>query len=95
MRVLVMYDIVDNRCRRRLADLLESVGVRLQWSVFECTLRGIGEHRRLLDAIEALVDHSTDRVRIYRIGDNRVGENAVHVIGKAVEDPLPDMWIFG
>jgi len=90
-----MYDVVDDRRRRRLADLLSSVGVRLQWSVFECTLRGPGEQRWLVGAVDGIVDHSADRVRVYRIGDGRHGGEAVHVIGRAVEDPLPDVWIVG
>ena len=38
MFYLICYDIVDDRRRTRTAHLLEGYGLRIQKSVFECTL---------------------------------------------------------
>lgn len=35
---LVSYDITSDRRRRRIANLLENYGKRIQYSVFECYL---------------------------------------------------------
>lgn len=35
---LVSYDITSDRRRRRIANLLENYGKRIQYSVFECDL---------------------------------------------------------
>lgn len=36
MLVVVVYDIPDNKRRKKLADFLEGYGRRVQYSVFEC-----------------------------------------------------------
>lgn len=38
MRVVVSYDISDDKRRRMIAKLLEGYGYRVQYSVFECDL---------------------------------------------------------
>ena len=38
MRVVVSYDISDDKRRRMVAKLLEGYGYRVQYSVFECDL---------------------------------------------------------
>ncbi|MEB3225315.1 MAG: CRISPR-associated endonuclease Cas2 [Synechococcus sp.] len=38
MFYLVAYDIGDNKRRKKIADLMEGYGVRVQYSVFECHL---------------------------------------------------------
>ncbi len=34
----VSYDISSNKLRKKVADLLEDYGIRIQYSVFECDL---------------------------------------------------------
>jgi CRISPR-associated protein Cas2 len=60
----VAYDIVDDACRTRVAQVLEGYGNRVQWSVFECLLdpAQLAELRaRLLSEI----DSQEDSVRFY------------------------------
>lgn len=40
MRVVISYDISDDRRRNKIARLLEGYGYRVQYSVFECELDG-------------------------------------------------------
>jgi CRISPR-associated protein Cas2 len=66
MRYVVAYDVSDDARRTRLANLLETYGERVQFSVFECDL-----DRRELAQVIAAVEHlawpGTDRVRFYRL----------------------------
>lgn len=38
MRVIVSYDVSDDRRRRKVAKIMEGYGYRVQYSVFECDL---------------------------------------------------------
>lgn len=40
MRVVVSYDISDDKRRREVAKIMEGYGYRVQYSVFECDLTG-------------------------------------------------------
>ena len=93
MKYLVMYDICDDRRRYRVAKLLEAKGIRLQWSVFECTVRLQSELRHFVQCIKGEIDETTDQVRLYQVSDQRLGEDSLVILGQAIEDPMPDVWI--
>jgi CRISPR-associated protein Cas2 len=38
MRIVVSYDVSDNKRRRKVAQIMEGFGYRVQYSVFECDL---------------------------------------------------------
>lgn len=38
MRIVISYDISDNKRRRKIAKILEGYGYRVQYSIFECDL---------------------------------------------------------
>ena len=38
MRIVVSYDVSDDRRRRKVAKIMEGYGYRVQYSVFECDL---------------------------------------------------------
>jgi len=66
MLVVIAYDITDNRRRTRVANVLDGIGRRVQYSVFEAVI----EDERLypvLRRLEELIVPSEDRVRVYRI----------------------------
>ncbi len=65
MFVVVSYDIVCDRRRRKVYKILEGYGVRQQYSLFECDL---GEEviAELVRKISFEVDTDEDSVRIYR-----------------------------
>ena len=64
--VLVIYDIVNNKRRTKLAKCLQGYGFRVQKSAFEAM---ISErlYKKLIDEIPQMIDKEEDSVRIYRI----------------------------
>lgn len=77
-KLIVVYDITDDKRRRNLFKLLKSYGIRTQYSFFECLLSGRQEEKlkyQILDIIEPSEDkvgfiHLCDRCfdRIKRFG---------------------------
>ena len=64
--LLIIYDIVDNKRRTKLARTLEGFGVRVQFSAFECHLV-LSEINELNKKIKPLIDESEDSLRVYRM----------------------------
>lgn len=65
MRLIISYDISSDRRRRKVAQILEGYGYRVQFSVFECDLdaRRLAElQRRLRPLVSKKADES---VRFY------------------------------
>jgi CRISPR-associated protein Cas2 len=93
MLVIVCYDVntetkAGQRRLRRVAKVCESVGQRVQKSVFECqvTLAGLEElERRLLDEI----DLQLDCLRLYRLPDTKGAEVREHGRFRAVDFEKP------
>jgi CRISPR-associated protein Cas2 len=66
MRVVISYDIAGDRARRKVADLMESVLRRVQYSVFE----GDVPETQLKDAVDkalGYIDPEVDSLRVYHI----------------------------
>ena len=68
---LVTYDISCNRRRRKISDLLEGYGKRVQWSVFECQLSA-KKYQKLRDRLQPRVKPE-DNIRFYPISAHTVG----------------------
>lgn len=66
--LLVCYDLADDDRRADVSQLLSSVGVRVQLSVYECRVRGRTELDRLRSSLRAIIDEHEDQVRIYNVG---------------------------
>ena len=64
--VLIIYDIVDNRKRVKLAKLLSGYGKRVQKSAFEAMLT-TQIYNKLIEEIPRYIDKTEDNVRIYKI----------------------------
>ena len=64
--VLIIYDIVDNRKRVKLAKLLSGYGKRVQKSAFEAMLT-TQRYNKLIEEIPRSIDKTEDNVRIYKI----------------------------
>lgn len=73
MRIIVAYDISDNKRRERLRKSLRQFGNPVQKSVFECDLtqRQIEKMERV---IRAIISVSKDNVRYYKICNACAGE---------------------
>lgn len=86
MLYLITYDVpsspAGDRRRSRVARLLEGMGLRVQYSVFEVELPP-ENLPRLLNSIEELIDHEEDSVRVYPLcaactgRATRLGQDAV------------------
>lgn len=80
--VLVIYDISDNKRRRKMVKVIESYGFRVQKSAFEAVLRP-SKYEKLIKEIEKIPD-KTDSIRIYKIQ----GRGTVETFGQefTIED---------
>ena len=66
MLTLIAYDITEDRRLRRVAQICEDFGVRVQYSIFECHL----EEDELTDLwlkLLAEIDEDEDRLVAYKI----------------------------
>lgn len=61
---MIVYDIVDDKRRTKVARFLESLGERVQKSVFEVYLTP-PELEKLLRKVEKLIRLNEDAVRVY------------------------------
>jgi len=64
--ILVIYDIVNNKCRTDFAKKMNGYGFRVQKSAFEAMVSE-NLYRKLLTEIPKLIDKTTDSVRVYKI----------------------------
>jgi CRISPR-associated protein Cas2 len=73
MNYLVTYDIENNKNRKKLSDLLEAYGQRVNYSVFECILNQT-KLKKLQKKImeEELFNKKSDSIRFYHICKNCV-----------------------
>jgi CRISPR-associated protein Cas2 len=90
MRVVVCYDVVEDRKRNRLAKALKKFLTRVQKSVFEGEIRE-RKYEEMKNAIIREIDREVDSVRIYNLCVRCY--TAVEVIGTAVflEDDEKDI----
>lgn len=78
--VVVSYDIVDDRRRRKVMKTLAGYGQRVQYSVFECEVRP-ADLEQLKARLGELIKECEDDVRFYPLCE-RCLEN-VTTLGKA------------
>ena len=65
--VLVCFDIVEDRNRRRAVKIIEEYGNRVQKSVFECNKISEEQFLKMKNRLEDCIDTMWDTVRFYRI----------------------------
>jgi CRISPR-associated protein Cas2 len=78
--ILVIYDIVENKQRTKIAKKLLGWGERVQRSAFECHLT-IKQYDLMLRDILPLVNEELDLLRVYRL----TGHAELRVWGKIPE----------
>lgn len=87
--LVVSYDISSNRRRYKVMKILEGFGARVQYSVFECTLKPnqIEDLRRRLkrlieqeDSVRFYFLGAEDVKRIERLGDERLVEERIFIM---------------
>jgi CRISPR-associated protein Cas2 len=82
---VVVYDISDDKRRKKIADLLEGYGKRVQYSVFECLLTQV-KYDELRSRLKKRVKLPEDSVRFYPLSR----QNLNHVEtwgGKSITTP--------
>lgn len=90
MLVIVVYDIPDDKRRKKLANFLEGYGRRVQYSVFECFI-SLPEMRSLYEKVKKRVKSQEDNVRFYWITQESVSRSLT--IGSKVPKPPPDYYV--
>ena len=95
MDVLVTYDIADTETTgasrlRRIADVCEKYGQRVQFSVFECRLSK-ARLARLVGEVEDIIDRDRDSVLVYRFPGGI--EAATLRLGRRQEHALGGPWV--
>ena len=66
MRYIVCYDIADDKRRKRVADLLDAHGDRIQESVFEISASG-KIFQACLKKLEQSINPQEDRLSVYSL----------------------------
>ena len=96
MLMLVSYDVntvnaSGRRRLRRIAKVCEDWGVRVQNSVFECTVDW-AQWVALKAKLEEICDQTVDSLRYYNLGNN-YKDKVVHFGAKPTIDPVEDTLI--
>jgi CRISPR-associated protein Cas2 len=63
---VIVYDIPCDRRRKKISDLLEGYGQRVQYSVFECVLSR-PKYRELQQRLKKLFQPEKDNIRFYSV----------------------------
>jgi CRISPR-associated protein Cas2 len=63
---VISYDIPDHKRRKKIADLLEGYGTRVQYSVFECVLAP-HQYQELKRRLTKVFRKGEDSLRFYPI----------------------------
>ena len=93
MLMLVSYDVntmnaAGRRRLRRIAKECEDWGIRVQNSVFECSVDWT-QWLVLKGRLESICDPEVDSLRYYNLGNNYQGK-VVHYGAKSTVDPVVD-----
>jgi CRISPR-associated protein Cas2 len=83
--VLIIYDIVDNKKRTKLAKLLLGYGFRIQKSAFEAIVPK-KKYKELLEKLPEYVSND-DSIKVYKI----IGKGQVVSFGKKQENEQEDI----
>ena len=83
---VVVYDVVSDKRRLKIARYLESLGERVQYSVFEVYLTET-ELTRLLRKLEKLLNVKEDSVRVYNLCNACRGKVRTLGIGQVTAPP--------
>ncbi|MCD7715325.1 MAG: CRISPR-associated endonuclease Cas2 [Lachnospiraceae bacterium] len=84
MIYVISYDIESDRMRTKLAKLLEGYGVRIQYSVFECSLTEQRFKKLYREILKLTTEDCPGSVRFYAICRNC--ENRIVTIGKPMNE---------
>jgi CRISPR-associated protein Cas2 len=70
---VITYDIPCDKRRKKVSDLLEGYGRRVQYSVFECVLTST-KYEELRQRLQKRVNLKADSVRFYPLSRHTLGQ---------------------
>ena len=76
IRVLVTYDIVDDKRRKKVGDILSGYGIRVNESVFECEFKNKSSKLQMISKLMKILNKKDDSLRIYNICNNCLQQSA-------------------
>jgi CRISPR-associated protein Cas2 len=85
MLVLVSYDIVNHRTRKRVMKRLKDYGERVQLSVFHCDVDE-GRYTQMKEELAELIDAEVDAIRYYRVCRDCIKRMEISGWGEAYRD---------
>ncbi len=68
---LICYDISSPKRLQKIAKLLESFTIRIQYSLYYCMDASAEEMKELVKKLNELIDQEEDDIRIYKVDKNR------------------------
>lgn len=89
---LIAYDIPDDKRRKKIADLLEGYGSRVQYSVFECVLSA-KKYQELKKRLKKVFKSEEDNIRLYPISDHTLRQVETWGQGSQLRKPLKSIII--
>jgi len=81
---VVVYDIPCDKRRKKVSDLLEGYGHRVQYSVFECVLPQ-SKYDELRQRVTKQVKLEEDSVRFYPLSRHTLGQVETWGVGPLVQ----------
>ena len=73
--LIVSYDISDNKRRKRVSDILEGYGMRVNRSLFECLIKNAKALDALKKELIKEIDPKNDSVRFYFVNTKDVARS--------------------
>ena len=73
MKIVITYDISNTKKRNKVAALLESYGLRVNYSVFELDIKPL-KLNALLEELKGFMD-SSDSIRIYAFSADTIAKS--------------------
>ena len=65
--IVVVYDIVDDKSRRIVGEILEGFGRRVNRSVFEIQVKNAKTRQKIEHTLSQEIDPKVDSVRLYTV----------------------------
>lgn len=83
---LVVYDIPCNKRRKKVANLLEGYGQRVQYSVFECVLQ-VKQYEQLCSRLKKRINEAEDNIRLYPLTRHTLSQVKMFGVGSPLTSP--------
>jgi len=81
-KLLVAYDIADQKRLRKVADVVEGYGYRMQYSVFVCHLSQ-SDIEKMKNALLKVINHATDQCLFIDLGPSSSDDSSsIETIGR-------------